>query len=234
MNVLAFDTCFGAVSVAVRWRSVGGEWLSRELYEEMDIGQAERLMPMIASVMKEAGLGFSDLDRIAVTRGPGSFTGVRVGVSAARALALAAGLPVVSTTSLHLLAVRANRMLGQRSQPVLAVAVDARRGGLYFQVFAADTCSELSPAEALSPRQAAQRIAGCDAVAVGSGADALARAAAEESSTRIVAQLTMLQPQASDLVALAPALMPVEPLLPLYLRPPDAKPQSDAALPRAD
>lgn len=72
MNVLAFDTCFGAASAAVRWKGDGGEWLLREVYEEMATGQAERLMPMIAEVMKEADLTFSDLDRIAVTCGPGA------------------------------------------------------------------------------------------------------------------------------------------------------------------
>lgn len=234
MNVLAFDTCFGAVSVAVRWQSASGEWLQREAYEEMSIGQAERLMPMIASVMQATGLSFSDLDRIAVTRGPGSFTGVRVGVAAARGLALAAGLPVVVTTSLHVMAARADRMLGERRQRVLAVAVDARRGGLYLQVFQVGTCEELSPAEVLSPSEAANRIAGHEVIAVGSGADALVHAAVAMGVNQVGARLTTLQPHAGDLVLLAPMLTPVAPVAPLYLRAPDAKPQADAALPRAD
>jgi len=234
MNVLAFDTSFGAVSVAVRWQSAGGEWLLREAYEEMEIGQAERLVPMIASVMQSARLEFSDLHRIAVTRGPGSFTGVRVGVAAARALALAAGLPVVAATSLRLMAARADVMLGARPQPVVAVAVDARRGGLYLQLFQAGTCAELSPAEVVSPQEASRRIAGYEAVAVGSGADTLAHAAAAEADCRVETRLTALQPHAGDLVVLAPTLTPIASIAPLYLRPPDAKPQVDAALPRAD
>ena len=94
MNVLAFDTCLGAVSVAVRWQGPGGDWLTRHAHEARERGHAERLMPMIAEVMEDAGLAFSDLDRIAVTVGPGTFTGVRVGVAAARGLALASGVIV--------------------------------------------------------------------------------------------------------------------------------------------
>lgn len=234
MNVLAFDTCFGATSVAVRWQNADGQWLLREAYEEMEIGQAERLMPMIATVMQQAGLAFSGLHRIAVTRGPGSFTGVRVGVAAARGLALATSLPIVAATSLSVMAARAERMLGARPQPVIAVAVDARRGGLYLQLFKARTGDELSPAEVLSPQEAAQRTADHDVVAVGSGAEILARAAAAEGTGRIETRLMTLQPHAGDLVLLAPRLEPVVPMTPLYLRAPDAKPQADASLARVD
>ena len=116
MNVLAFDTCFGAVSAAVRWRSGRGEWLLREAYEARSAGHAERLFPMIAEVMEGAGLAFSAIDRIAVTLGPGGFTGVRVGIAAARALALATGKPVVATTSLAVMAHRAEEMLAGRAR----------------------------------------------------------------------------------------------------------------------
>src|SRR5699024_6697022 len=89
MNVLAFDTCVGAVSVSVRWQDDAGTWQQHDAYEEMATGQAERLMPTIAEVMQASGQTFAGIDRIAATCGPGSFTGVRVGVAAARALALA-------------------------------------------------------------------------------------------------------------------------------------------------
>ena len=84
-----------------------GEWLLREAYEPRATGHAERLFPMIAEVMDGAGLAFSAIDRIAVTLGPGTFTGVRVGIAAARALALATGKPVVAMTSLAVMAHRA-------------------------------------------------------------------------------------------------------------------------------
>jgi tRNA threonylcarbamoyladenosine biosynthesis protein TsaB len=107
MNVLAFDTCFGAVSAAVRWKSARGEWLLREAYEPLTVGHAERLLPMIDDVMIGSGLTYQQLDRIAVTIGPGGFTGLRVGVAAARAMALATGKPVVGLTSLAAMAERA-------------------------------------------------------------------------------------------------------------------------------
>src|SRR5258705_6584324 len=106
MNILAFDTCLGAVSAAVRWRSAKGEWLLREAYEPCVTGHAERLFPLVAHVMQGAALPFSAIDRIAVTVGPGTFTGVRAGVAAARAFALATGKPVVGMTSLAVMAHR--------------------------------------------------------------------------------------------------------------------------------
>ena len=137
MNILAFDTCLGALSVAVRWRGAGGEWLTRHAHEVRERGHAERLMPMMAEVMEEAGLAFSDLGRIAVTVGPGSFTGVRVGVAAARGLALASGIATVGATSLAVMARQADERLGEaRGGRLLAVAVDARRGSVYLQLFA--------------------------------------------------------------------------------------------------
>jgi len=137
MNVLAFDTCLGAVSAAVRWHADDG-WQLREAYKPRSTGHAERLMPMIAEVMEGGGVAFSTIDRIAVTVGPGGFTSVRIGVAAARALALATGKPVVGTTSLAVVAHRAEDMLGEPlGERQIMVAVDAGRGAYYVQTFAA-------------------------------------------------------------------------------------------------
>ena len=81
MKILAFDTSLGALSAAVRWRSADGVWLLREAHEVRERGHAERLMPVISKLMGEAGLPFCELDRIAVTIGPGSFTGTRIGLA---------------------------------------------------------------------------------------------------------------------------------------------------------
>ena len=115
MALLAFDTCFGAVSVAVRYRAATGDWTIREAYEPRETGHAERLMPMIAEVMAAAALEFDQIERFAVTVGPGSFTGVRVGVAAARAFALAATRPVVGISSLEVIAARGRHLLGARA-----------------------------------------------------------------------------------------------------------------------
>jgi tRNA threonylcarbamoyladenosine biosynthesis protein TsaB len=229
MNVLAFDTCLGAVSVAVRWRDARGQVLLREAYEECSAGHAERLFPMMAEVMDGAGLPFAAIGRIAVTLGPGTFTGVRVGISAARALALALGKPVVGVTSLAAMALRAEELLGERlGGRQLAVAVDARRGSLYVQSLAAGG-RETGDALLLTPEEAALRIGRDGAVVVGSGASAVA-AAARRRGGEAEALLPDLQPHARTLAEMAPGLAPIAPVKPLYLRPPDAKPPSEPPL----
>lgn len=224
MTVLAFDTCFGAVSVAV------GAVVVHEAYEEMAVGQAERLMPMIDEVMRAAGADFTQVSRIAVTRGPGSFTGVRVGVAAARALALATGAPLVATTSLAVIAASADDALKDRGDRVLAVAMDARRGGLYMQVFGTHARDELTSAAEVTPEAGAALLAGRRAIAVGSGAEALARAAGDG---QVEVRMPGLQPRAAALLKLAVELPTAENVTPLYIRQPDAKPPAPGSVLRS-
>ena len=227
MNILAFDTCLGALSVAVRWRSIEGEWLLSEAYEERATGHAERLFPMIAQVMEEAGLAFSAIDRIAVTLGPGTFTGVRVGVAAARAFALATGCPVAGTTSLAVMAHHAGTSIGEeRAERPLAVAVDARRDMIYFQLFP-DRAIARSDALLVTPEQAAHAIGQQRVLAVGSGVAAVVAAA----GGNVEARLPDLQPHARSAALMAPDLVPLDRVTPIYLRQPDAKPQADKSLP---
>jgi tRNA threonylcarbamoyladenosine biosynthesis protein TsaB len=228
MATLAFDTCFGAVSVAVRWKSARGEWLLREAYEELQVGHAERLMPMIEEVMVGAGLTFQQLDRLAVTSGPGGFTGLRVGVAAARGLALAARLPIVTMTSLAVMAHRADLLIGAKrvSRP-LAVAVDARRGAVYLQMFGENAGDALAPPQCLPVAEATALLADSDAMCVGSGAALIAGARCE-------VQLPALQPHARALVLLAQVLTPAHPVRPVYLRAADAKLPAGQGLPRAN
>src|SRR5262245_44701860 len=139
MNILAFDTCFDACSVCVAQRREGGIIELASARERFETGHAERLVPMIGEVMEKAGLEFSDLARIAVTVGPGTFTGTRIGVAAARALALSTGLGVVGVSSLAVMADIAADEIGVRpTGEDLTVAVDARRGEVYVQLFAPD------------------------------------------------------------------------------------------------
>ncbi len=126
MLILAFDTTAAACSVAL-WRD--GKVLKAE-HAIMKQGQAEALMPMIERVLGECGAGYTMLDRMAVTVGPGSFTGVRVGIAAARALGLAAAKPVVGLKTTEVLAAAAM----EDNTRVLA-AVDTKRGDLYVQMF---------------------------------------------------------------------------------------------------
>ena len=108
----------------------------------MKRGHAEALMPLIARVMKASGIAFASLDRIAVTTGPGSFTGLRVGLSAARGIALAAGKPVVGLTTLT--AYAAPVVARNSEQPVIS-AIDARHDHVYFQVVSGDGGSLIRP-----------------------------------------------------------------------------------------
>jgi len=223
MNVLAFDTCLGAVSAAVRWHADDG-WRLREAYEPRSTGHAERLMPMIAEVMEGGGVAFPTIDRIAVTVGPGGFTSVRIGISAARALALATGKPVVGTTSLAVIAHRAEDMLGEPlGERQIMVAADAGRGAYYVQTFAAGAVETGEPL-LLTAQEAARSVGRRGAVVVGTGAQAVA-GLAKEAGGNAEARFPDLQPHAGNLARLAPRLAPIAPVRPLYLRPPDARAQ---------
>jgi len=226
MNVLAFDTCLGAVSTAAGRRGPDGQWQLATLFDRRVEGHAESLMPMIGEVMQRSGLRFSDLDRIAVTAGPGTFTGVRVGVAAARGLALASGVPTVAASSLAVMGHRARQVLAASlaGRQVL-VAVDAGRGMVY---------AELAPGEPVlaAPEQAAARFAPLPLVVVGSGAGPVAEAIAAAGGAA-EALLPDLEPDACDLAVMAADLVPAAPLRPLYLRPPDVRPQAGKSLPRA-
>lgn len=98
------------------------------LVEDMPTGQAERLFPALAELMARAGVTYADLTRLAVTTGPGSFTGLRIGLSAARGLGLALNIPVLGIPSLLALSLVARC-------DAIAVLLDARRDEAYFQTF---------------------------------------------------------------------------------------------------
>lgn len=244
MYVLAFDTCFGACSAAVFQHTAqtgladatglmdqSACLAARD--EPMAVGHAERLMPMIAEVMTESGLSFADLDAIAVTPGPGTFTGVRTGISAARGLALATKLPVLGLGSLELIARRARvEMGGRHAGDHVAVCMDAGKGQLYAQLFGLDTTPVSDPLLTTAADIQIVLMRGSWAV-VGTAAAAVvechARRAAPNpaaigNDVRIVAHPS--QPSARYLQGAR--LQPMNPPRPLYLRAPDAIPQANA------
>ena len=106
--------------------------------DDIATGHAEILFDRLADLLVRNGIGHADVERIAVTTGPGSFTGLRIGLSAARGLGLARKLPVLGIPSLLSLS------LGVASGPV-TVLLDARRGEAYFQAFSAPGVAETEP-----------------------------------------------------------------------------------------
>lgn len=124
MNILAIDVSVTGCSVAIFNRNSN---LSLSKFFETDRGQAEILIPMIDEIAREANLGMSDIGLIAVTRGPGSFTGVRIGLATARSLGLALNIPVIGLSTLDVIA----RAHGDKSALFL---IDTKRGDFYGQV----------------------------------------------------------------------------------------------------
>ena len=206
MIVLGLDTCLAACSVAV----LDGERVLAHASEAMTRGHQERLAPMAQAVMAEAGLPFARLDRIAATVGPGSFTGLRVGVAFAKGLASALAIPAVGVGALEALAA---------SAPGLTAAViDARRDQIYLQIFEAGealTAPDVLPIAAAVARLA-KLARGRPLSLVGSGAPLLADATPDAR---------VLSPEGCDarLVASIAAGRVPTPIRPLYLRAPDAK-----------
>jgi tRNA threonylcarbamoyladenosine biosynthesis protein TsaB len=231
MNILAIDTCLGALSVGIGRAHPGGRFCVTEQYEQRATGHAERLVPMIEAEMMRADLRFRDLARIAVTLGPGTFTGVRTGVAVARALRLSTNVEVVGTSSLAVMAHRIYEISegDDANRPVL-IAVDARRGRLYAQLFGASALDALTQPAEVTAEAAAAMACQHGARLAGTGSRLVAEAAG--GATILPIACDDLEPHASDLVWLAQSLAPLGEISPIYIRPPDAKPQSEKRLAR--
>jgi len=225
MKLLAIDTTLETCSVAV----LLDDALAAHRSAQIGRGHAEALMPMIGVVLAEAGAGYGDLDAVAVTTGPGSFTGQRVGLSAARGIGLARSIPVKGVTTLSAIAfgLIADDLV-QDGEDIL-VALDARRNEVYIQHFPAPfgwPCIESRPA-AIPIEDLGSLRHGDKCVVVGTGAGLVREATSEqtvglrylaapgEADARHVGALAMAEIAATGL--------PTTPPAPLYLRAPDAK-----------
>lgn len=223
-RLLALDCSAGACSAAVR----DGATLRAWARTAMDRGQAEALLPMVARVMAEAGLGFDALDAVAATVGPGSFTGVRIGLAAARGIALAGGLATVPVTTLEAVAAA----VGPGEGPLLVV-LDAKRRDLYGQWFGADGAALAPPRAAAAEALWAERPSGAAMVRL--AGDAVA-AVPVDPGVRPAVRIVVagdLGPDARAVAAVAMGRLSGGaggPLAPLYLRAPDVT-LSDVTLP---
>ncbi|MFN7127629.1 MAG: tRNA (adenosine(37)-N6)-threonylcarbamoyltransferase complex dimerization subunit type 1 TsaB [Brevundimonas sp.] len=215
MRLLVIDTALGACTAAV----FEDDRPLAVRYEPMTKGHQERLGGLVRDVMAEAGVAFDDLDRIGVTVGPGSFTGLRVGLAFAQGLGAALDRPVVGVSTLDGLAASLDR-----AETPVAALIDARRGQVYAKLFAQG--GALGPDEALPLDEAARRIAAQgDAVRlVGNGAAVLVEAFPGLSFASMDARAA---PAPEALARLVRAADPeIHPPRPLYLRAPDATPPS--------
>src|SRR5690606_39482933 len=225
MILLTIDTV-ATLCAANVWSADAGRELGRAVRDHGK-GHAEVLMAVIDEAIAAAGRSYRDLGGVAAAVGPGSFTGIRVGVAAARGLALALGVPATGVTTLDALAEEARTAFPGR--PVIA-ALDARRDELYVAAYGTDGSLASAPMAMRLP-QGAELAAGADFVLTGSGARMIAEAAgrlfdiAGEAATADIATYARL--------AARQCFAGGKPK-PLDLRAADAKPQEGFALPRRD
>jgi tRNA threonylcarbamoyladenosine biosynthesis protein TsaB len=166
--VLAIDTALGACAAAVFDAGLGQTLAVESI--RMERGHAEALLPLIERVMQQSGIAWDDLDRIVTTVGPGSFTGLRVGIAAARGIGLACDKPVVGVSTLD--ALTAPYVTETETVPIVA-AIDARHGNFYLQMIGAGGRKLISP-RVMSTEDAMRSIAIGLVRLIGSGADAIA------------------------------------------------------------
>lgn len=223
MVVIGFDTATPATAAALL-RADGRAFEARHDPAPGERpGHAALLLGLLEQVLADAERGWEDVERIAVGTGPGTFTGLRIGVATARALAQARGLPLVGVSTLRALAAGAQEAMPE-ADPVLAV-LDARRGEAFAAAWSGET--EVVAPAALTPEALAERVAALPAspLAVGDGAirfrDSLERAGAvipgdgsplHRVAARHICRLGTRAPEGGR-----------DTVLPEYLREPDAE-----------
>lgn len=224
--ILGMDTATVGCSVAL----IRDETCLASRAERMLRGQSEALAPMIDAVMRDAGVGFDAIDAVAVTRGPGAFTGLRIGLAAARATALALGRPCLGIGTFDVLAAQALEVIGHRPEgapaaEAMLIAIDSKRDDLFICLF--DMLGRpLAPPASMPPAEIQSRLGGYSTLAV--AGDAAVRASTYISSDvrlSIIAEVEI--PDAAVVASLgfgylqAPETAPASPL---YLRAPDVSP----------
>lgn len=243
MQILALDTTMQACSVAyLKITSDGTPESHHHLFQKRERGHAEALAPMLAQLITQAEISLKNIDRIAVTLGPGTFTGIRIGVAAARGLGLSLKRPVVGLSSLHVLAVQAlnsiktKDVLSWEHTHIIATS-NARRGQIYMQICDAQANPITGP-KVCTPEQALEHVLEQQpegkVLYVGTGGPLIKEALKHANHIKFENSQFWgadLLPCAMTLAELAKTKPPsLQKITPLYLRPPDAKPQSNKML----
>jgi len=213
MKILGFDTSTDTCSVALI--------IDGRLYERSESGSqhSEHLLPLVDWALGEAGASLGDLDAIAFGRGPGSFTGLRIGAGVAQGLAFAAGRPVIPVSSLQVLA------QGVESESVVT-AVDARMGQVYWSAFRRDQTGIAQPVigESVVAPDAIEVPPGHEWTGVGSGWRAYTDPLQVQAGGRVRILDDVVTPQASSVIAIAAVIWKSEGALapeagiPVYVR----------------
>ncbi|RUV42019.1 MAG: tRNA (adenosine(37)-N6)-threonylcarbamoyltransferase complex dimerization subunit type 1 TsaB [Mesorhizobium sp.] len=222
MKLLAIDCAANLCAACVHDADAGIE-LGRQVLD-LGKGHAEHLMAVIEAALKAGGIGYQGLDAVAVSIGPGSFTGLRVGVSTARGLALALKIPAIGVTTLEALAAEAANAFPGRA--VLA-ALDAGREELHTALFDEALILTYGPGVA-TLSQATRMAVDAKAVLTGTAAPLIAAAAGPDFDTGPAVATADIATYARLAAAKGPGAKPK----PLYLRGTDAKPQAGFILPR--
>ena len=228
-NLLAVDTTFKVCSVALRYKDSSNKVITTSRTKQVGLGHAEHLIGMIENIIVDARIALAELDALAVAIGPGSYTGIKVGVAAIRGLALATGLPIYTASSLAVVS-RCNYAQLQPSRsfdyslPTL-VCINARRDQIYFQILSGATQKALTSPQIGSIDDAVNKVLTLyDKIMVVLPSDLnIAKA--------LIAKGVMVETEHEAALPSAEYLLDVDLTLankpsPLYLRPPDAKPQS--------
>ncbi|MEY8261194.1 tRNA (adenosine(37)-N6)-threonylcarbamoyltransferase complex dimerization subunit type 1 TsaB [Oscillospiraceae bacterium 50-60] len=224
MKILALETSAKAVSAAV---TEGGRVLAAG-FQDTGLTHSRTLMPIVEHILKNADLTMADMDAVAVAVGPGSFTGIRIGVSAAKGLAFAADKPAVGVSTLAAMARNAAFVDG-----LVVCAMDARRNQIYNALFAArdGRLTRLTPDRAIGLEDLAEELRqdSRPKIIVGDGgklcADALAAAgiACRLAPPHLVMQSAVTVALEAEEAAGHGGLVSAQELLPVYLRPPQAE-----------
>ncbi|MBB3540498.1 MULTISPECIES: tRNA (adenosine(37)-N6)-threonylcarbamoyltransferase complex dimerization subunit type 1 TsaB [unclassified Rhizobium] len=218
MIILALDTA--GVDCAAALYDSGRDTMLGEASDMIGKGHAEHLMGIVDRVLEQAGVALSAVDRIAVTIGPGSFTGIRVGVAAARGFALSLGVPAVGVTTLAVMAEAQRLKTPGRS---VLTAMDAKRNEIYLQTFDADG-EPLDEARAVAVEEAQAIAATFEGEIAGSATPLLKPGTIGDCANHFPISIVARLGAAADPSSGKPK--------PLYLRGPDAKPQAGFAIAR--
>ncbi len=225
MLTLAIDTSGDCCSVALH--DLSSDRILASIERQTVSGHAEQLFAIIAEALDSAAVDYPSIGRVAAVRGPGSFTGIRIGLAAARGLALALGIPAIGIGTLAAHAETARRIAGEigvRRPGGIIAAIDARRGEIYAQYFAAGEAQSREPTVAAPGDILASWAADLppDTAICGAAARQLGEGFGVPVHELATPDIAVVAAMAS---AADPARNPPEPL---YVRPPDAKPAAAA------